>query len=178
MDAGGGARSPTPATGSGTEATAPGTEAKIKELETAMKALASERKFKDAQKIKLEIAALRAPSLDVVPASSAPLENPAEGVPPVAGGANIPVPLSTGATIFVDEWVPGAGNAQWGKLLESIPQGASREDWAASLGAFRGSRPMYVLTTRFVEPWGSGAHLIKMKAEAGVSPKPDIDIPP
>ena len=77
MDAGGGGRFPTPATGSGTEATAPGTEAKTKELETAMKALASERKFKDAQKIKLEIAALRAPSsLNVVPASSAPLESP------------------------------------------------------------------------------------------------------
>ena len=91
----------------------------------------------------------------------------AEGVPPVEGRANIPVPLSTGATIFIDEWVPGAGNDQWEKLLESIPPGTSIDDWAASLEAFRGSRPMYVETTRFVEPWGSGAHIIKMKAEAG-----------
>eukprot|EP01048_Picozoa_sp_COSAG05_P010932 COSAG05_NODE_995_length_6259_cov_2.194805_1_plen_527_part_00 len=77
--------------------------------------------------------------------------------------------------IFVFEWVQGGPNKQWGQLLQSIPTGASREDWAAALSAFRGvdpdipgsGKPMYVTTTRFIEPWGSGAKLCAAKAEAG-----------
>eukprot|EP01048_Picozoa_sp_COSAG05_P023674 COSAG05_NODE_5225_length_1231_cov_1.274735_1_plen_332_part_10 len=71
--------------------------------------------------------------------------------------------------VRVDEWVPehGAEESPWGGVLQFMPAEATPNDWVAVLNKFRGGRPLYVLTTRFVEPWFSGAKAVKIAAEAG-----------
>ena len=74
----------------------------------------------------------------------------------------------TGTKKFrVDAWDPEGGAEQWGLLLEPIPENAKKKDWATILTAFRGDKPMYVLSTRFKEPSFSAARRTKEAIEAG-----------
>ena len=76
------------------------------------------------------------------------------------------VRLSEGSKVRVDEWSVDDAE-QWGVLLESIPDGANKKDWRLLLGAFRGDKPMYVLSTRFSGQSFEAARALKAAAESG-----------
>ena len=77
------------------------------------------------------------------------------------------VRLSSGDSLPVVVWAPGAGKESWGLLLQTIPKAATDQDWLDILNAFRGDRPLYLLTTKFGEPSRSGAKATKAEVEAG-----------
>eukprot|EP01048_Picozoa_sp_COSAG05_P026879 COSAG05_NODE_7560_length_796_cov_1.658537_1_plen_113_part_00 len=54
--------------------------------------------------------------------------------------------LSSGDSLPVVVWAPGAGKESWGLLLQTIPKAATDQDWLDILDAFRGDRPLYLLT--------------------------------
>ena len=77
------------------------------------------------------------------------------------------VRLSSGDSLPVVVWAPGAGKESWGLLLQTIPKAATDQDWLDILDAFRGDRPLYLLMTKFGEPSRSGAKATKAEVEAG-----------
>ena len=76
------------------------------------------------------------------------------------------VKLSDGSKLRVDEWSVDDAE-QWGVLLESIPDKANKKDWRLLLSAFRGDKPMYVLSTRFTGASFEAARALKAAAESG-----------
>ena len=67
-------------------------------------------------------------------------------------------------------WNPRKDSTQqWAALLEwlSLPKNKDFKIWEEAINIFRNGAPVYILTTKYVEPWGTAAKGAKNKAEIG-----------
>ena len=67
-------------------------------------------------------------------------------------------------------WNPQDNSTQqWAALLEwlSLPKNKDFKIWEKAINIFRNGAPVYILTTKYVEPWGTAAQGAKNKAEIG-----------
>ena len=72
---------------------------------------------------------------------------------------------------WTKKWNPLIDSAnQWAALLEwlSLTKNMKLKTWIQSINTFRNGEPVYILTTRYIEPWGTASKGTKERAERGV----------